>query len=68
MILKNFVSSVLHFHLAVERLTVLSLPLSLTPYPSVANIHSATFKSHAHHSLHSAHVDYWKSKFARAIN
>ena len=30
---------------------------------SVNNIHSAIFKSHAHHSLHSAHVDYWKSKF-----
>ena len=30
---------------------------------SVANVHSATFKSHAHHDLCHTHVDYWESKF-----
>ena len=31
--------------------------------PSVASIHSATFKNHACHYLHSTHVDYWESSF-----
>ena len=30
---------------------------------SVANVHSATFKNHAHHDLRRTHVDYWESKF-----
>ena len=30
---------------------------------SVANVHSATFKNHAHHDLCHTHVDYWESKF-----
>ena len=141
-ILKNFVTSVLHFHLAVERLTVssissaqlsvlkfvkswLNLSRNCTPgtvfHPdvlnipflphlkesaklsyilaversvdplivelrhsvvanspdissnvfdslsaakaSVANIHSATFKNHAHDHLHSTHIEHWDSSF-----
>ena len=30
---------------------------------SVANVYSATFKSHAHHDLRHTHIDYWESKF-----